>query len=234
MVRRTSTASVGILLGAALSLGACTSTSDDPTEVSPSATSTETTTSNATSDPDPSSSPDPSRSPGPGVASREPDVAGGGEVTTDASGHVVKELGDSGGLVASDGQTIVFEMTVEGVDFLTECPGRDGSTRTPENGSFVVLDVSATLDAAYEELSAAGSDPFMPLTAEMFQLTDAAGAGLVSHSETAWFCFDRELVRSFLDPGTSAEGFIVLDGPADAAHVVFDPDATGGWRWNLR
>ena len=229
MVRRTSTASVGILLGAALSLGACTSTSDDPTEVSPSATSTETTTSNATS------APDPSRSPGPGtVATRDPDAAGGGEVTTDAAGHVVKELGDSGGLVASDGQTIVFELTVEDVEFLTECPGRDGSTRTPENGSFVVLDVSATLDAAYAERPEAGGDPFMPLTAEMFQLTDTDGAGLASHSETAWFCFDRELVRSFLDPGTSAEGLIVLDGPADAAHVVFDPDATGGWSWNLR
>lgn len=155
-------------------------------------------------------------------------------MSTSDAGHVVKELGESGGLVAADGETIVFELTVEEVEERATCPGRTGDVVRAENGAFVVLTVTAALDASYAEIPGQGEDPFMPLLAESFHLADSSGAELPSHSDAAWLCFEEELARSFLDPGMETSGLIVLDGPAGAERVVFDPDGTGGWVWDLR
>lgn len=160
------------------------------------------------------------------------DVApdGGAPVTVDAAGNVVKQIGESGGLSSADGQSVLFEISIDSATYSPTCPGRLDETITA-TGQFLVLDVTATLSADMAAL-APGEDVFMPVVPDLFVARDAAG-NVAPPSEAAWGCYDEELILPFVEPGTTHEGLVVLEVPAEGGTVTYDPDGTGGWTWQL-
>ncbi len=167
------------------------------------------------------------------VAQNAPAEVGGAEVAVDQVGHVLKDLAEPGGLVDPDDSSVVFEIAVTDVARTATCPSRDGSTAEAMNGEFLVLTVDASLDASYAEADPNVEDPFMPLIPDLFLATDADGVEIDSHSDASWVCYGDELLQPFLDPGTTATGLVVLDVPAGAERVVYDPEGTGGWSWAI-
>lgn len=159
----------------------------------------------------------------------EPD--GGDPVALDAAGQVIKQIGESGGLSSADGQSVLFEISIDSATYSPTCPGRTGETISAD-GEFLVLHVTATLAAEMADL-APGEDVFMPVIPDLFVARDAAGTPAPT-SETAWGCYgEGELILPFVEPGTTHEGLVVLDVPAEGGTVTYDPDGSGGWSWQL-
>ena len=144
-------------------------------------------------------------------------------------GHVLKSLGESGGLISDESE--VFTLTVHGVQSVTTCPGRAGEI-PPTSGRFLVLDVEAVTSAEFTT-AADGSDPFMPLLAETFVVYDGDGEPQVGlATEAAWNCYpDDELLPGFISAGEHARGFVVLDTGIAQGSVAYSPGGAGGWEW---
>jgi hypothetical protein len=164
------------------------------------------------------------------VADHAPAGTGVDRVEVSVRDHVVKEVGEPAGL-AADGEA-VFELTVEAVTVMTQCPGR-GIDPTPERGYFLVLDVTAELDAAAPDHARPGTDAFLPLVSAAFQVVRPDGTAQEdAGSAAAWACFDEsELAPAFVEPGERVTGKVVLDAEAPSGTVVYDPERTGGWEW---
>ncbi|PFG38715.1 hypothetical protein ATJ97_1201 [Georgenia soli] len=147
-------------------------------------------------------------------------------------GHVVKEIGDGAELSAAGSAATLFELTVLDVDVSRTCPGR-GVTPVPEHGHFVTVDLRAHMAAQMAHEVPPGTDTFLPLMPEAFQIVGPDGTvqdTVVSGS--AWACFDDDaLAPPFVEPGESVAGKVVLDSRTASGTVVYDPDGTGGWEW---
>lgn len=168
------------------------------------------------------------------VAPTEPADHGGGEVETDDDGNVLKELGEAGGLLADDGETIVFQVSVNAVSRESTCDGRLVQ-ETPENGSFLFVEMSADLDREISSLLPESAETSVPFTHESFRVLLEDGSEFRDvGTAPAWGCLEQDaLLPLFIYPGESASGIVVLDAPADAVAVVYDPYGTGGWSWRL-
>ena len=156
---------------------------------------------------------------------------GGDDVAVDAAGHIIKQIGESGGLSSADGQDVLFEITVDSATVSPTCPGRTGETITAD-GEFLILHVTATVAPEMADL-APGEDVFMPVIPELFVARDAAGTP-AAPSEAAFGCYgEGELILPFVEPGTTHEGLVVLEVAGPGGTVTYDPDGSGGWSWQL-
>ncbi|PFG19912.1 hypothetical protein [Serinibacter salmoneus] len=168
-----------------------------------------------------------------GDLEREP----GAPLPTSAAGNVVKRIGESAMLLdASGAGSAAFQITLHEATAVASCPGRLGSDITPESGAFLVLDVSAEMDAEIEGSLAdvATADILLPLGADAFVPYDPEGAPMAdSASASAWSCYeDSDLLPPFIGPGESYRGLVVLDA-LDAASVAYQPGGAEGWEWSL-
>lgn len=170
----------------------------------------------------PTTSPDPAPAPAASEVSEQLSVRG----------HLVKEIADPAVLSATGSAAPLFELTVLDVNVSRTCPGR-GVSPVPEHGHFVTVDLRADMAAQMTDQLPPGTDAFLPLVPEAFQIVGPDGTvqdTVVSGS--AWACFDDgALAPPFVEPGESVTGKVVLDSRTASGSLVYDPDGTGGWEW---
>lgn len=161
--------------------------------------------------------------------------AAGEQVETNDLGDVVKDPGEEAQLVDADTGTVVFDIAVDQVRVLPDCPGRTDETITPENGHFVVFDVTAAMASSTSDLADNGDqDVFMPLLAEAFQVLDADGEVAGGGTAASWLCFEPdELLQAFVGPGEDASGLVVLDSAVEHGAIRYAPDNQVGWTWEF-
>lgn len=161
------------------------------------------------------------------------DPVTGQSVQVDTESQVVKNLGEAGKLTVEGETQPTFEVTVHSVSVQQDCTLRGfGETITPENGTFLLLDVSATLtskaDSMVDEEWA-----IMPLDSSAFGA--AAGQNQdVSYGLDTTAAFSCELDNPLdiaVGAGTTVRGQVMLDSPYGSGQVVYDPERTGGWTW---
>ncbi|WP_417235142.1 hypothetical protein [Arthrobacter sp.] len=162
------------------------------------------------------------------------DPSSGADVTTDRLDNVEKDVGDAAVLAAEDGKKL-FSLEISKITVARDCPARVGNFRlTPENGTFLILDVEASLDRGIsKEVSGSADELFMPLVSQAFSVTDPHGViDREVASESAWGCLgDDVLAPALVNPGQKVSGKIVLDVPYESGTVVYDPNSNGGWSW---
>ena len=171
--------------------------------------------------------------PAPEVVAADPST--GTTVKTDAHKHVEKDVGEKAGLIDEKTQEDYFTIEVTNTTLASECTPRVGSAPlAPTRGTFLILDISATLAA--DVADKVGGDPeesYMPLVAGTFSV--ATGNGKADRnvtSETAWGCFDDSvLLPPVVNPGQTVTGKLVLDVEATQGRVAYDPQENGGWSW---
>lgn len=171
--------------------------------------------------------------PPPGVAAQAPQGTGVSAVDVAASGNVTKEFGEPAGLTAAEGDRAYFEITVRGVRAITDCVGR-GVHLPPENGYFVVVDLTASVRGDVGLVLDGASEMFMPLTADAFEIVSDDGLVHVeTQTDAAWACFDdSDLSPPFVGAGETASGLVVLDSPVPSGTLVYAPGGRG-WEWRF-
>ena len=157
----------------------------------------------------------------------------GGSVQVDTESQVIKRLGEAGVLTVDGEQKPTFEVTVHSVTVHKDCTLRGfRQSITPENGSFLLLDVSATL-ASEANTMVAEEHAIMPLDASAFGA--AAGQNQdVSYGLDTTAAFSCELDNPLdiaVGGGSAVRGQVMLDSPYSSGQVVYDPQRTGGWTW---
>lgn len=147
---------------------------------------------------------------------------------TSKRGNVIAEIGQSGEITGTDGETLLT-FTIESIDTDPTCTDayyKYGSHK-PENGHLISVQLNvqtAQLDSDYMSIS--GSD---------FSYVDPAGT---THTEVytiaTYSCLDEpdQFTRDSLSSGSNYTGTIVLDVTQPAGTLVFEPywiTSTGGW-----
>lgn len=166
------------------------------------------------------------------VASSDPET--GEKVYVDSESQVVKELGEAGKLTVEGQKKPSFEITVNKVQKLKSCTIRGfGGEIKPENGTFLLLDVSAALDASAtkavdEEIA------IMPLDASVFGVSPGENKNIrFDVSTTASYSCDVPNALDFaVGAGKTVKGQLMLDSPYSSGQVIYDPEKTGGWTWS--
>lgn len=153
------------------------------------------------------------------------------------TGDVEGTLGEPVGLAGGEEEAI-FTMTVNSIEHAQTCPSRiDPTDVTNENGSFLVVDVTAEMSENYAEFLDEGEEPFLTTAPDAFYLTDLNGviqADVITIS--SYECFSiEEQVPPFINPGETAEGLIALDTSLDHGYLVYNPWGVdgSGWRWEF-
>ena len=165
------------------------------------------------------------------IAIEAPSGSGVASIELSASGNIAKGLGESAGLTLAGSDRAYFEFAVEGVSVASSCPGR-GLQLAPRNGHFVVIHIRATMSSDVIEVLPSGSDLFMPLTADAFELVGADGpVSVETQTDASWACFGPDaLADPFVGPGEATEGLVVLDSPITSGTLVYAPSGAG-WEW---
>lgn len=167
--------------------------------------------------------------PGPGTS------ASPGAVGLSARGNVAATVGDPVEAPVGEGSPILLSLTVDEVRVLQSCSGRAEPTQRPDFGQFVVLEVTAVLQASGTEPSDLPPDArtYAGLGAERFRIFDTEGAVQeITSTDASWACFeDSELLPAFVDVGQTVSGYVVLDSASPHGAVVFSPDDAAGWEW---
>ncbi|MFB0835489.1 hypothetical protein ACX8Z9_10420 [Arthrobacter halodurans] len=213
----------------AAGLGACAATTATPDTTPDTADSGGAASGDAAAAPVPAAAPVAAAAPSPEPVGTDPET--GETLTTDAANNLPKTIGEKAELVGGDG-TAHFTLSVARIRTATACPSRAGGTAQPENGMFLILDVTASLSDDVPR-AAGGEDPYMPLVADAFHIDGADGTEEGTATEAAWGCFeDEDLAPAFLSPGDTAAGKVVLDTAHRHGKVVYDPEDNGGWSWD--
>lgn len=158
-------------------------------------------------------------------------------IDTAPNGDILATVGEQSGLVGPDG-TSAFNITVTDLGLESECPSKleDGTTFAPENGRFLVADVSATLTQDFASMTDHDT-PFLTVDSDVFEIVDLNGVTQSdSHTVSAYGCYtnDQRIVP-FVNPGESVEGLVVLDTDLEHGYLVYNPWGVdgSGWRWEF-
>lgn len=171
-------------------------------------------------------------SPADDVAASAPSDTGVTSIERAPSGNLRKDLGEPAGLTLAGSDMAYFEITVNDITVLTDCPGR-GLDVTPEYGYFVVVDVTATMSADVAGVVPGGPGLFMPVTADAFDVVGSGAVGDPTLTDASWACFDAaELAAPFVGVGETVDGLVVLDSAVPAGTLVYAPAGTG-WEWQF-
>ncbi|MGP9726232.1 hypothetical protein [Glutamicibacter sp. AOP3-A1-12] len=159
----------------------------------------------------------------------------GEKVYVDSESQVVKKLGEAGKLTVEGEQAPSFEITVTKVQALDSCQLRGfGQRLEPENGTFLLLDISATLDAS----AAAAVDEdiaLMPLDASVFGVSQGENENITYDLDTiaSYSCQVPNALDIAVGAGDTVTGQLMLDSPFSSGQVIYDPEKTGGWTWGF-
>ncbi|MGP9650501.1 hypothetical protein ACT3TP_08450 [Glutamicibacter sp. AOP38-B1-38] len=166
------------------------------------------------------------------VAKTDPQT--GEKVMVDSQAQVVKALGEAGKLTVEGQTQPSFEITVHSAEVLDSCILRGyGERITPENGAFLLIEVSASLASSAAE-AVAEEIALMPLDASVFGTSPGANRAVSYDVDTiaAYSCEVNGALDIAVGAGDQVRGKLVLDVPDASGQVVYDPEKTGGWTWN--
>lgn len=174
-------------------------------------------------------------------------AAPGGDSTSDTGTQSddkpqVSETGDVEGTLGtpvglSNEDESIFSLTVDSIEHADTCPSRldPADEVSPEKTSFLVVDMTATMAADFEDHIDEGEETFLVLAADAFYLTDENG---VIEEEVitvaSYECFSiEELVNPAINPGQETSGVIALDTDLEHGYLVYNPWGVdgSGWRW---
>ncbi|MGO2124159.1 hypothetical protein [Glutamicibacter arilaitensis] len=165
------------------------------------------------------------------VAAVDPQT--GDKVYVDSEYQVVKDLGEPGKLTVEGEKKPTFEITVSKVQKLKSCTLRGfGDEITPENGTFLLLDVTATLDASASE-AVDEELAIMPLDASVFGVSPGQNRNVDYGVSTvaSYSCDLENALDVAVGAGSTVKGQVMLDSPYSSGQVVYDPQESGGWTW---
>lgn len=147
---------------------------------------------------------------------------------SDAAGVRQVEIGETVEATGPGGAPTVIRFTVRSIDVLTACPGRAEPSQQPEYEAFVVLELTASLEAVGS--AQADDDAIVRLGADVFQTVSPGGdVHGATASAAAWACFEPSaLLPPFVGVGESVGGLLVLDAASARGSVVYAP---AGWAW---
>lgn len=169
-----------------------------------------------------------------GPAALTIDPTDGTHVTTDGLDNVEKKMGEAA-VLADDSGNSAFSIKVTKATTADTCLARVGDMQlTPEKGTFLILDIEATMSpGAARAVGSKAEDLFMPLAPQAFSVMGSSGViEREVASESAWGCLaDKDLAPAALSPGQKVSGKVVLDVPHGSGTVVYDPIDNGGWSW---
>ena len=158
-------------------------------------------------------------------------------------GLMVKTVGEMAGLHADgDRDDIKASFTVEAIQVDPQCNEEyAGSLEAPENGHFVMVTITATVEPDFaawieEEFDMPGVTG-VPFTTGEFGLIDAEGV-VVNEPGTfaAFTCVSTDqMMPNEVRPGETATGVIVLDSPTPAGVLTYRPWFMNGsgWEWEF-
>ncbi|MGP5689112.1 hypothetical protein [Glutamicibacter ardleyensis] len=161
------------------------------------------------------------------------DAESGDKVYVDAQAQVIKSLGEAGKLTVDGQKKPSFEITVHSVKTLDSCTLRGfGEEITPENGNFLLVDISASLAASAakavdEEIA------LMPLDASVFGVSTGENQKVAYQLDTiaSYSCEVENAVDIAVGAGDEVRGMLMLDAPYGSGQIVYDPEKSGGWTW---
>lgn len=161
------------------------------------------------------------------------DAESGEKVFVDAQAQVIKSLGEAGKLTVDGQQKPSFEITVHSVKILDSCILRGfGERIKPENGYFLLVDLSASLAAS---ASAAVDEEIalMPLDASVFGVSAGENRKPNYQLDTvaSYSCEVDNAIDIAVGAGDEVRGMLMLDAPFSSGQIVYDPEKTGGWTW---
>lgn len=162
------------------------------------------------------------------------DAETGDKVYVDSQAQVIKSLGEPGKLTVDGEKKSSFEITVHSVKVIDSCTLRGfGGQISPENGSFLLVDVSARLatsaaNVVEEEIA------LMPLDSSVFGVSTGENKEVTYSLDTAasYSCELEGALDIAVGAGDEVRGKLVLDSPYSSGQIVYDPDKTGGWTWS--
>lgn len=161
------------------------------------------------------------------------DAETGEKVYVDAQAQVIKSLGEAGKLTVAGQEKPSFEITVHSVKTLDSCTLRGfGGEIKPENGNFLLADISARLTASAakavdEEIA------LMPLDASVFGVSTGENQKVAYQLDTiaSYSCQVENAVDIAVGAGDEVRGMLMLDAPYGSGQIVYDPEKSGGWTW---
>ncbi|WP_404290944.1 hypothetical protein [Glutamicibacter arilaitensis] len=162
------------------------------------------------------------------------DAATGEKVFVDAQAQVIKKLGEPGKLTVDGATKPSFEITVHSVEVLESCTLRGfGEEIKPENGNFLLVDVSASLASSAakvvdEEIA------LMPIDASVFGVSAGQNKEVTYQLDTvaSYSCEVENALDIAVGAGNEVRGRLMLDSPYGTGQVVYDPEKSGGWTWD--
>lgn len=171
---------------------------------------------------------------GPGASPTEPQGSPSASPTLLLSvrGNEVVPIGEPAAMTVATGDSPgTLDLTVHGLEVITECPGRGAPVQAPSQGFFLVLDVTADFEA--DGTATPAPDAFAPLGAEAFGIASPDGTVQeVTSTEASWACFeDDELLPPFVGVGESVSGKVVLDSASEHGAVFYVPEGAVGVEW---
>jgi hypothetical protein len=172
--------------------------------------------------------------PGSEVATAAPPTSGAGAIQVTARGDVHKDLGEPAGLTLAGSGDVHFEVVVRSITAQRSCAGR-GVAATPVHGTFLVVDLTASMPSDVMDVVGAGPEVLMPLGAEAFLVVGPDGAAHhATLTQASWSCLDEsDLAAPFVGPGETVSGKVVLDSPVERGRLVYAPTGDVGWSWGF-
>lgn len=157
------------------------------------------------------------------------------EAETSDRGLLVKEIGEVAGLGDSPVEAMA-EFTVDSIEVAGACTSE--IAEEPENGYFVMVTITATVQPGFAEWFEAESGwaGGMPFDTYSFGLIDADG--VVVNAPDTWGALsclaDADMMPDEVTDGKTATGTVVLDSPTPSGVVTFQPTGVeGGWEWEF-
>lgn len=142
-------------------------------------------------------------------------------------GNLVKQVGEGAGMTYEGEQTVSFVINSITVD----APCTAEFATPPENGHFVILDVSVKTEPVLAEA------PITDFYMTAHEWKAIAPNGTTSNASpgtaAAFMCLNQqEMLPDTLGPAEQATGKLVLDVENPSGILVYqDPLATAGWEW---
>lgn len=174
--------------------------------------------------PVPSSSPAEQGSPG-----AEPAATPLADLGLNARGNLAQKVGETSVFGAATGQQFA-DLTADSIQTDFKCTGPDSQPSI--NGQFVAIKISVAAQANFAD----SGWPSLALSNMEFTAWNASGEQLVDAVGNSAGCVPAaDLIESPVEPGTKADGLVILDvpkGAGSAAFVVGGFEGSYGWEWH--
>lgn len=152
-------------------------------------------------------------------------------------GHIMKDLGEVGGLSHPDDLTpsleeLVLSFSIDAIRVDAPCPGQ--FAEDPQNGHFVALDIRASTTENYP-----ADVYYFQMNPASFSFVGTDGVFVQNIATTPTYgCMDYDDPNLFpsatFTPASSYRGTVILDIPETSGTLIWTPmGGTSGWEWQI-